>query len=144
MQTKEQQRSEFALNQVKKVFQIPVDEKVANFVVGVPTMILTNGLGQTLAFLLSKHKEPDARDSEEKKKDKLKYRDAFDIIQRWLNQQKAMGLTETDRFSFLRKLSIIDQTTYLRAQKESLAMLQWLKRYVRAFVKEEKSETPEE
>ena len=77
-------------------------------------------------------------------KDKLKYRDAFDIIQRWLNQQKAMGLTETDRFSFLRKLSIIDQTTYLRAQKESLAMLQWLKRYVRAFVKEEKSETPEE
>ena len=55
-----------------------------------------------------------------------------------------MGLTETDRFSFLRKLSIIDQMTYLRAQKESLAMLQWLKRYVRAFVKEEKSETPEE
>ena len=47
MQTKEQQRSEFALNQVKEVFQIPVDEKVANFVVGVPTMILTNGLGRS-------------------------------------------------------------------------------------------------
>ena len=45
------------------------------------------------------------------------------------------GLTSLDGYVEL---------AYLRAQKESLAMLQWLKRYVRAFVKEEKSETPEE
>lgn len=140
MQTKEQQRSEFALKQVKEVFQIPVDEKVANFVVGVPTMILTNGLGQTLAFLLSKYKEPEAKDSEKKKKDKLKYRDAFDIIQRWINRQENTGLTEPNRFQFLQQLSALDQKTYLRAQQEALALLQWLKRYARAFQEDTKPE----
>ena len=54
MQTKEQQRSAFALKQVETIFGIPVKKDDANFVVGVPTMILTNGLGQTLAFILSK------------------------------------------------------------------------------------------
>lgn len=138
MQTKEQQRSAFALKKVEEVFQIPVDEKVANFVVGVPTIVLTNGLGQAMAFLLSKHKEPNANDTEEKRKDKLKYRNTFDIIRCWFNQQENIGLNETDRFQFLQQLANLDQKTYLRAQQEALALLQWLKRYARAFQEDKK------
>ena len=56
MQTKEQERAAFALKQITNIFGIPVAKDDANFVVGVPTMILTNGLGQTMAFLLAKGK----------------------------------------------------------------------------------------
>ncbi|WP_353805649.1 type III-B CRISPR module-associated protein Cmr5, partial [Desulfobacter sp.] len=45
MQTKEQKRSQFALEQISRHFNDRVDPETANFIVGMPTMILTNGLG---------------------------------------------------------------------------------------------------
>ncbi|MBQ4492854.1 MAG: type III-B CRISPR module-associated protein Cmr5 [Deltaproteobacteria bacterium] len=111
MQTKEQQRSAFALKQVEQVFHIPVDEKVVSFIVGVPTLVLTNGLGQTMAFLMSKHKEPSPSDTEEKKKDKLKYKNTFDIIMNWLKLERPEDFEDAGTaFQFLNKLSSIDQT----------------------------------
>lgn len=122
MQTKEQTRSAFALEQIRTVFNDQVDEKTANFIVGTPTLILTNGLGQTLAFLLSKKKE-------------LKQKAVFDMIRKWLMKEipALQGGAEMD---FLKKFASLDQTTYLTCQQEALAMLQWLKRYARAFEKE--------
>jgi len=121
--TKEQQRASFALKQVEQVFRIPVDKDSANFVVGVPTMILANGLGQTLAFLLSKKSSQDN-----------KHTQTFSIIKRWLEQQGIEGLQpETNDLNFLKQFAALEQKHYLCAQQEALAMLQWLKRYVRAF-----------
>jgi len=125
MQTKEQQRAAFALKQVERI-GIPVDESTANFVVGVPTMILTNGLGQTLAFLLSKKQKPNEPPN--------KHMQTFTIIKEWLQQQGIEGLAvNSDDLVFLKQFSDLKQQHYLRAQREALAMLQWLKRYVRAF-----------
>ena len=118
MQTKEQQRSAFALKQVETIFGIPVKKDDANFVVGVPTMILTNGLGQTLAFLLSKGKS--------------QHTGTFHAVQSWLGREMP-DLAAADESAFLHKLAEADQRVYLRAQQEALAMLQWLKRYARAF-----------
>ena len=118
MQTKEQQRSAFALNQVQTIFGIPVSQDDANFVVGVPTMILTNGLGQTLAFLLAKGKQ--------------QHEKTFQAVQVWLGREMP-DLAAPDKPAFLQKLAAADQRVYLRAQQEALAMLQWLKRYARAF-----------
>ena len=118
MQTKEQQRSAFALKQVETIFGIPVKKDDANFVVGVPTMILTNGLGQTLAFLLSKGKP--------------QHTGTFQAVQSWLGREMP-DLAAAGQSAFLQKLAEADQRAYLRAQQEALAMLQWLKRYARAF-----------
>ena len=118
MQTKEQQRSEFALKQVQEIFGVPVKKDDANFVVGVPTMILTNGLGQTLAFLLSKGKP--------------QHTGTFRAVQSWLGREMP-DLATAQEMNFLQKLAAADQRDYLRAQREALAMLEWLKRYARAF-----------
>jgi len=131
MQTKEQKRSAFALKQVEDSFGIPVEKDAANFVVGVPTMVLANGLGQTLAFLLSKQK----KDGKKEKKDHHKM--TFNVMQQWLGQDIPALNVATD-FEFLQRVAGLDQKTYLQAQREALAMLQWLKRYVRAFEKEDK------
>lgn len=126
MQTKEQKRSAFTLKQIKKEFNDKVIKDTANFIVGMPTMILTNGLGQSLAFLLSKKGEDGKSD------EKLKYDKVFTIIQAWL-QTEFDELRTDSRKEFLEKMAVLDQGTYLRAQRETLAVLQWLKRYARAF-----------
>ncbi|HBT96740.1 MAG TPA: type III-B CRISPR module-associated protein Cmr5 [Desulfobulbaceae bacterium] len=124
MQTKEQQRAAFALECVERVFCNSMDKDTANFVVGVPTMILTNGLGQTLAFLLSKQKPGEDN----------KHTKTFKTIKAWLERQGIDKLNPDDEnLVFLKKFADLKQRNYLRAQQEALAMLQWLKRYVRAF-----------
>ena len=123
MQTKEQKRSAFALVQVEKVFGIPVDKETANFVVGVPTMVLANGLGQTLAFLLYKQKGPHMK--------------TFQVMKQWLETEEPALKGKTD-LEFLQAVAAFDQAVYLQAQQETLALLQWLKRYVRAFEKTDK------
>lgn len=123
MQTKEQQRSAFALEKVKTVFRMPVSKDVANFIVGTPTLVLENGLGQTLAFLLSKQKQ--------------EHTNICNILRDWLGQE-IQALQATDNFTFLQELAELDQHQYLRAQQEALALLQWLKRYARAFQEDKK------
>lgn len=133
MATKEQERSAFALQKIDERFGQAIEKEHANFIVGVPTMILTNGIAQTMAFLLSKKKK--------KENDPPTIHEVvFGIIKEWLSLQ----------FDFLRKQSnmdfllcfskISDNSKYLAAQNESIAMLQWLKRYARAFQVEDRNE----
>ncbi len=118
MRTKEQIRSEFALNKIEQKFNGRVAKDTANFIVGMPTMILTNGLGQSLAFLLSKSDQ--------------KHKVVFDIIKEWLTIENS-NLSANSDIGFLGRFSTIEQKKYLEAQNEALAMLNWLKRYARAF-----------
>ncbi|MDR3631420.1 MAG: type III-B CRISPR module-associated protein Cmr5 [Desulfocapsaceae bacterium] len=119
MQTKEQKRSAFVLTQIQTVFHDRVDKETANFLVGVPTLILANGLAQSLAFLLSKKKEQ-------------KHKDTFQVIKEWLSREMPSLKTASD-IDFLKKFADLKQSEYLAAQEEALTMLQWLKRYARAF-----------
>jgi CRISPR-associated protein Cmr5 len=119
MQTKEQQRSQFALDMMNQHYPKGVEEPDANFIVGVPTMILTNGLAQTLAFLLSK-------------KGSSKHEVTFSIIKAWL-EREVEPLKAKTNMAFLQNFAELDQSNYLTAQREALAMLHWLKRYARAF-----------
>jgi CRISPR-associated protein Cmr5 len=123
MQTRQQIRAQFSLeytrdNLVSRGNAVP--KEIANFIVGTPTLILTNGLGQTLAFLLSK-------------KDKQKK--VFDFIKKWLCQDmkgKFGNHTDND-IDFLKSFNGLSQADYLNAQHETLKLLEWLKRYARAF-----------
>ena len=120
MQTKEQNRSRFALEMISEHFsQGGVDKESANFIVGIPTMILTNGIAQTLAFLLSN-------------KTKEKQYLVLKIVRTWLEQEIA-GLHAKTEMGFLQNFTHLQSGDYLKAQREALAMLHWLKRYARAF-----------
>jgi CRISPR-associated protein Cmr5 len=126
MVSKEQKRSAFAL---KKIEQLggSISKDMANFIVGTPTMILQNGFGQTMAFLLSKNKD---------KKDKHGF--VFDVIQNWAVRENP-EVARNDDLAFLSSISKMDQDLYMNLQEETLMLLQWLKRYARAF-QEDKQE----
>lgn len=116
MRTKELERSEFALKKISEFGEL--DKKTVNFIVGAPTMILTNGIWQTLAFLCSKGED--------------KHKKVLMTIKEWLSNEGIVNNEKND-LDFIKKFSQLDQKTYLKAQSEALAILSWLKRYARAF-----------
>lgn len=118
-----QERSAFALNEVKKLGQNP--KEFGKLVAGLPAMILQNGFGQSLAFLLSKGTDKHGRFEESNKHLK-----AFDIIARWLVKRKM--LPNDDREKVVITLSGLPQVDYLQAQEEALRVLEWVKRYANA------------
>ena len=117
MQTKEQKRSAFAIEQREKISQEEA------FWVGLPTMILSNGLGQTIAFLLSKGKDY--------------HHDAVDIILEWLQKEHRLQFQQRtkkeQRIEFIKQLAELDSSRYLQYQQETMDMLCWVKRYAKAF-----------
>ncbi|MDR2342538.1 MAG: type III-B CRISPR module-associated protein Cmr5 [Campylobacteraceae bacterium] len=129
IRTKQQQRAEFAL---KKISSIKIDEKTANFYAGAPTMILTNGLGQTMAFLLSKKEK-------ETNKETNKESELFKILKEWLTEDKnpLANLKNKENIDFLQEFHKLSVTDYLKAQTEALRILEWFKRYAKAFEERE-------
>jgi len=132
MRTREQIRSEFALGEVKEF-----EESDVNFIVGIPTMIINNGLGQTLAFLLSKK-----QDDSKEKFDKHIF--CYNIIRDWLTD-KVYGVDglrgeeiKNDR-EFLKNIAKLDIRNYTDAQSETIEFFSWVKRYARAFQKKKKN-----
>ena len=129
VQTKQQKRAAFALDEIVKYKDSSKNKAefhdFANFIVGMPNMILSNGLAQTLAFLLTK-------------KDKQKK--AFDIIKNWIQtpNNASFGIKGDTDIAFLKAFSMIDQKTYIDVQNETLRLVEWLKRYARAFDEEKK------
>ena len=126
MKTRQQVRAAFAMKALEaKVSKNEITKELANFIVGMPNMILSNGLGQTMAFLLAKSSKPERKF-------------VFYTIKKYLCQTYS-GVFEqykeddaNDNFSFLKKFNE-DQSNYIKMQNEVLRMLEWLKRYARAF-----------
>ncbi|MDR3178041.1 MAG: type III-B CRISPR module-associated protein Cmr5 [Campylobacteraceae bacterium] len=123
MQTKQQKRAEFALKAINEIDEI--DKKTANFYAGAPTMILTNGLGQTMAFLLSKKEERE--------------KELFNKLKEWLSKEKnpLADLKDKKDIEFLQAFNALPITKYIEAQTEALYLAEWLKRYAKAFEIEE-------
>ena len=126
IQTKQQKRAEFALKSLEKFEGKEVPKDHAQFIVGVPTMILTNGLGQTLAFLKAKSAKKKERGF------------VYETMKAYLIKEFPVFSACKDDVDFLKKLNESSQADYIRMQRESLLMLEWLKRYARAF--EQKTE----
>jgi len=129
MRTMAQKRAEFAL---KKVLLVQ-DKDFKSFSAGTPSMILQNGFGQTLAFWLAKGTK------DGKLKDHDKHIEMFDMVKDWLSLKKGdvdnCFVNETDRTKLIMELSTMDQRSYLAAQKETLALLEWVKRFANADLK---------
>jgi len=126
MISKEQKRSDFVLNALSRLEESQaIDKEFANFIVGTPTMILENGFAQTMAFLLSKCSDNQKRTSANKQYF------TFQTVAGWSHEINPD--IPIDPRAFFTAVSNLDQRDYLTVQEEALKMLQWLKRYARAF-----------
>lgn len=121
MRTKDQMRAAFALKEIGDTFRNNIVEDTSNYLNGVPAMILIDGLGQSLAFMLAKA---------EGKMD-TKYGQTFTSLKKWL-LTVSPGTNNQD-LAFLTWVAGLEFRQYLQLQREALAYLGWLKRYARAF-----------
>lgn len=115
MRTLGQERADFALN---KVISLSEEEKAKfkPFSAGAPAMILRNGFGQALAFWISKGKP--------------EHLELLCIIREWLRTKSfAVGQDNTE---FMKNITTMEQKEYLVAQKETLALLEWVKLFASA------------
>ena len=151
IKTLSQERSEFALGRIlnyqeqykvknkKNNEEVYIKKEIRNFVIGSPSVILQNGLGQAIAFWASK--------AGEKSKDKLdQHVFLLNSIIGWLikvglyvpNNQNS---NDIDYKNLLVSLSKdFSQKEYLLAQKEVISLLEWMKRYANAFWKVDEKE----
>lgn len=125
MENIQQERAKFAIEQLEKISSNQViDKDTATFIVGMPNMILSNGIGQTMAFLLAK------TDKEKK---------VYIILKNWICKKYAnLGFTDKSDMDFIKTFCTLKQDKYLEIQRECLHLCEWLKRYARAFQEEDK------
>ncbi len=115
IRTLEQERAKRAWECVQQVKGEPFAGDYRTIAVKAPSLILTNGLGQTLAFLHSKRE----RDS---------HRLLYKHLSEWVAQK--LGVQGNDVLQWIAEDATVDQ--YRRATTEALAFLQWLKRFAEA------------
>ncbi|MBI5305479.1 MAG: type III-B CRISPR module-associated protein Cmr5 [Chloroflexi bacterium] len=112
-QTLEQQRAHAAWQAIKEV-RTNEQKKYSAIARTAPSYILTNGLGQTLAFLSAKS------DAE-----KTLYRH----LESWLKTRLKIADAQFDAREWIGRT---DSAMYRRAMVETLAYLTWLKRFAEA------------
>jgi len=98
-------------------------DKYASYAAGLPAAILMNGLGQAAATLRSA-----AKDEEDP------HYVLFNHLKSWLCRDDSKA--PYPKVSGLMKaITSYDRDTYMYAQAEALAWLQWLKKFATAYLK---------
>lgn len=113
-QTLQQRRASSAYQQVESLNDKSHKGEYGSLVRGLPAMIQTDGLGQTLAFMQAKGKP--------------QHKDAYRHLQEWLSKKEQFNFTG----DLLQWLLRQDTNTYRQVTAEALAYLVWLKRFVEA------------
>lgn len=100
-----------------------------------PVLIKTNGLGQTLAFIKSKRAKRD--------KPKNGYDKLYKQIGDWLQDQSPNLLVP--KGELVKKVIELPSPEYRQVTVETLALLNWMRRFVEGLMKdvEDKEETEE-
>lgn len=135
LRTLEQERAQFAYQKIKEISEESHDlqKKYLSYIKSSATLILTNGLGNTLAFYLSKAKVPyDDRDFENKLKEckdgEKAYCKLYLHITEWLRKQGYGGITW---------IISSDSIQVFQATREALCLINWMKKFAEAMLKEE-------
>ncbi|EDP73929.1 type III-B CRISPR module-associated protein Cmr5 [Hydrogenivirga sp. 128-5-R1-1] len=137
--TLEQKRASYAFEKIKEVINKPYEKDFSSLIGRLPTLILTNGLGNTLSFLFSKGKNHHLM--------------AIAIISDWLFNETDLkiikGEFNREWFDNLEKIKdknnianilnpiVLEAQTheYIFATEETLRLLNWLKRFSEAMLK---------
>ncbi len=112
-----QKRSKYALEklvQIQGELQGEKAQKFRSYTSGLPSMVLSNGLAQSFAFILGKQGNPEIK--------------VIDWTIEWLGKQDLIKKT-TNRREFMKEISSMAQSQYLASQKECLLLWEWIKRY---------------
>ncbi|ROQ92064.1 type III-B CRISPR module-associated protein Cmr5 [Desulfosoma caldarium] len=120
MKTLDQIRAEYAWACVQGV-----DEKYKNLAKGLPALVMSNGLMQTLAFLQGKAGKKEDKNREINEHEKL-----LGHLLDWLGRPEAHVLRAKDSENFanaMKALSGCDSLLYQRATEEALAVLKWIR-----------------
>ncbi|CUT01625.1 type III-B CRISPR module-associated protein Cmr5 [Candidatus Kryptobacter tengchongensis] len=115
------------------------DDKYKSYVKKIPSMILTNGLGQTLAFICAKRK---------KEKDKKKPgsegnpKNAYDLIYKQLTDYLKSDSTARIRMpenqnELIEWVISLDSYNYRYVTEEVLAFLNWLRKFAEGMIETE-------
>ncbi len=131
MKSLSQKRADFALEIVLKSFtnnkSKEMKKEFKSFAAGTPAMILQNGFGLSMAFLLAKRDE--------------KYKEVYKAVKEWVTKKCELtkGLFTQENIGeevFIQALNKMEQREYLAVQDEAVKILEWIKRYAAAFTEE--------
>jgi CRISPR-associated protein Cmr5 len=121
--TLEQKRAKYALDEVIKFTgDKEKKEKYSTLVRRLPAMILNNGLGQALAFLL-------ADDKGEQKEPSWQL---YSQLQEWLCDKNHPPQIYSGKL--IDSLMAGDRFQYIRAQQEVLTLLTWMTKFANAYL----------
>lgn len=122
--TKEQERAKKAWELVSTV-QANVIDDYASLAKSAPVRILTNGLGQTLAFFISKKKSKE-------------YSLLYNHLNEWLSDSDNVVWTPNEDIDDTLIERVINEKSqgYRMATEEALAFLAWVKRFATALSKD--------
>jgi CRISPR-associated protein Cmr5 len=132
MQTIQQQRAAFALERVERDRDANMNTKgfqsaYKSYASGLPAMIQMNGLGQAAAFYRSKSAGRDSK--------ALAYGCLYELLSDWLTSS---GQPYSAHSDLLRGVTTEDMRTYMLAQSEAQALLDWVKKFAKAYMEEPK------
>lgn len=116
----DRRRASAAWANIQTVKSLNFQAKYGSLARKMPTLIQVNGLGQTLAFLRAKANGDD------------RHARMFNHISQWVCGRLGNG-TE----NLLNRVLNMDSQTYRLATSETLAFLQWIKRFAEAELGEE-------
>ena len=116
------ERAKHALDKVNSVKDDSSSEKFRSYVERLPATIVMNGLGQAMAMELYQSNK------DEGKSDAQAHELLHDIVEEWLNK------TVYGSGDLMENITENDQEKYIKAQREALAYLVWLKKFSKAFI----------
>lgn len=121
MQTIQQKRACYALEQVKKIVEKDQQFKkeYKSYAAALPAMIHTNGLGQAAAFYRSKGEA---------------HLELYQLLSDWLCRENQLFAGKQD---LLKGITTSDMQTYRLAQAEAQALLEWVKQFAKAYLADE-------
>lgn len=133
-QTLEQKRSKYAFEQILKVKGKKFEKEFSSLVSKLATLILTNGLGNTLAFLFAKGKDHHLQ--------------SVYIVVNWLINESPLGKKDlkdlNDKNVEEKTQDILNRLVlnasveeYIFYTEESLRLINWLRRYSDALLEKE-------
>ncbi len=114
------------------------DDKYKSYVKKIPSMILSNGLGQTLAFIYAKrakirrNQEPGSNNNP---------KNAYDLIYKqitdYLRSDSVARIRMPNDNELIRWVISLDSYSYRYVTEEILAFLNWLKRFAEGMIETE-------
>ena len=133
LRSMDQERAEFALKKIQAILG-GADQshkaEVRRYLNNLPALIRMNGLGQALAFFLTKKKKkPEDKDTA--------HETIYYMVSAWLCDVSSKGRIFSESADVLSAITQSDMAHYMAAQNEGLALLQWLKKFAVALLPKE-------